>query len=60
MDREAMKCQVLTVSNHSCAPLTLLDNTLRCTVPPALRAAAATELQLQINEMKRLKHELNV
>ncbi|KAK7916157.1 hypothetical protein WMY93_011918 [Mugilogobius chulae] len=44
MDREAMKCQVLTVSNHSCETLTLVGNTLECTVPHELQQK---ELQVQ-------------
>lgn len=44
MDREAMKCQVLTVSNHSCESLTLVGNTLECTVPVELQQK---ELQVQ-------------
>ncbi|KAJ0069764.1 hypothetical protein NL108_013311, partial [Boleophthalmus pectinirostris] len=44
MDREAMKCQVLTVSNHSCESLTLVGNTLECTVPHELQQK---ELQVQ-------------
>ncbi|CAL9696653.1 unnamed protein product [Knipowitschia caucasica] len=44
MDREAMKCQVLTVSNHSCETLTLVGNTLECTVPHQLHQK---ELQVQ-------------
>lgn len=47
MDREAMKCQVLTVSNHSCESLTLEGNTLECTVPTELQAAPAKELQVE-------------
>lgn len=48
MDREAMKCQVLTVSNHSCESLTLEGNTLECTVPTELQAAPAKELQVEV------------
>lgn len=48
MDREAMKCQVLTVSNHSCESLTLVGNTLECTVPTELQAATAKELQVEV------------
>uniref|UniRef100_A0A8C6TBG6 receptor protein-tyrosine kinase n=1 Tax=Neogobius melanostomus TaxID=47308 RepID=A0A8C6TBG6_9GOBI len=44
MDTEAMKCQVLTVSNHSCETLTLVGNTLECTVPMELHQR---ELQVQ-------------
>uniref|UniRef100_A0AAX7TDP8 receptor protein-tyrosine kinase n=1 Tax=Astatotilapia calliptera TaxID=8154 RepID=A0AAX7TDP8_ASTCA len=44
MDREAMKCQVLTVSNHSCESLTLVGNTLQCIVPTELQVATAKEL----------------
>ncbi|XP_058501925.1 hepatocyte growth factor receptor [Solea solea] len=47
MDREAMKCQVLTVSNHSCESLILVGNTLECTVPTELRATTAKELQVE-------------
>uniref|UniRef100_A0A672YST5 receptor protein-tyrosine kinase n=1 Tax=Sphaeramia orbicularis TaxID=375764 RepID=A0A672YST5_9TELE len=45
MDREAMKCQVLTVSNHSCESLILIGNTLECTVPTELQTTTAKELQ---------------
>lgn len=48
MDREAMKCQVLTVSNHSCESLTVVGNTLECTVPTQLQAATAKELQVEV------------
>lgn len=37
MDREAMNCKLLTVSNHSCESLTVVGNTLKCTVPPELQ-----------------------
>uniref|UniRef100_A0A3P9LXL3 Hepatocyte growth factor receptor n=1 Tax=Oryzias latipes TaxID=8090 RepID=A0A3P9LXL3_ORYLA len=37
MDREAMNCKLLTVSNHSCESLTVVGNTLECTVPPELQ-----------------------
>ncbi|MEQ2160430.1 hypothetical protein GOODEAATRI_033607, partial [Goodea atripinnis] len=47
MDREAMKCQVLTVSNHSCESLTVVGNTLECTVPTELQAATTKELQVE-------------
>ena len=48
MDKEAIKCQVLTVSNHSCESLTLKENTLECTVPTQLRATTAKELQVEV------------
>ncbi|MEQ2211093.1 hypothetical protein XENOCAPTIV_026309, partial [Xenoophorus captivus] len=48
MDREAMKCQVLTVSNHSCESLTVVGNTLECTVPTELQAATTKELQVEV------------
>lgn len=48
MDREAMKCQVLTVSNHSCESLTLVGNTLECTVPTELQTTASKELQVEV------------
>ncbi|XP_015227728.1 PREDICTED: hepatocyte growth factor receptor isoform X1 [Cyprinodon variegatus] len=47
MDMEAMKCKVLTVSNHSCESLTMVGNTLECTVPTELQAATAKELQVE-------------
>ncbi|XP_056137712.1 hepatocyte growth factor receptor [Lampris incognitus] len=57
MDREAMKCQVLTVSNHSCESLTLVGNTLECTVPNELQAAAATkELQVEWHQADTIRH----
>lgn len=49
MDREAMKCQVLTVSNHSCESLTLEGNTLECTVPTELQATSSKELQVEVS-----------
>lgn len=49
MDREAMKCQVLTVSNHSCESLTLVGNTLECTVPTELQATSSKELQVEVS-----------
>lgn len=48
MDREAMKCQVLTVSNHSCESLTLVGNTLECTVPTELQTTTPRELQVEV------------
>lgn len=48
MDREAMKCQVLTVSNHSCESLTLVGNTLECTVPTELQTTTSKELQVEV------------
>lgn len=51
MDREAMKCQVLTVSNHSCESLTLVGNTLECIVPTELQVATAKELQVEVRKM---------
>ncbi|KAF7223929.1 hepatocyte growth factor receptor [Nothobranchius furzeri] len=55
MDREAMKCQVLTVSNHSCASLTLVENTLQCTVPTELQAAMAKELLVEWRQADTIK-----
>ncbi|KAK2842710.1 hypothetical protein Q5P01_012910 [Channa striata] len=56
MDREAMKCQVLTVSNHSCETLTLVGNTLECTVPTELQAATAKELQVEWRQADSIRH----
>uniref|UniRef100_A0A7N6FBQ6 Hepatocyte growth factor receptor n=1 Tax=Anabas testudineus TaxID=64144 RepID=A0A7N6FBQ6_ANATE len=56
MDREAMKCQVLTVSNHSCESLTLVGNTLECTVPTELQAATAKELQVEVRHTYSIRH----
>ncbi|KAM4554342.1 hepatocyte growth factor receptor [Fundulus diaphanus] len=56
MDREAMKCQVLTVSNHSCESLTMVGNTLECTVPTELQAATAKELQVEWRQADSIKH----
>uniref|UniRef100_A0A665VDW9 Hepatocyte growth factor receptor n=1 Tax=Echeneis naucrates TaxID=173247 RepID=A0A665VDW9_ECHNA len=56
MDREAMKCQVLTVSNHSCESLTLVGNTLECTVPTELQAATSKELQVEWRQADSIKH----
>uniref|UniRef100_A0A8C2Z5S7 receptor protein-tyrosine kinase n=1 Tax=Cyclopterus lumpus TaxID=8103 RepID=A0A8C2Z5S7_CYCLU len=56
MDREAMKCQVLTVSNHSCETLTLIGNTLECTVPTELRAATAKGLQVEWRQADSIRH----
>lgn len=56
MDREAMKCQVLTVSNHSCESLILVGNTLECTVPTELQAATAKELQVEWRQADTIRH----
>lgn len=56
MDREAMKCQVLTVSNHSCESLTLIGNTLECTVPTELQSATAKELQVEWRQADSIRH----
>ncbi|XP_051238147.1 hepatocyte growth factor receptor isoform X2 [Dicentrarchus labrax] len=56
MDREAMKCQVLTVSNHSCESLTLVGNTLECTVPTELHATPAKELQVEWRQADSIRH----
>ncbi|KAM7415166.1 hypothetical protein PAMA_019812 [Pampus argenteus] len=56
MDREAMKCQVLTVSNHSCESLTLIGNTLECTVPTELQATTAKELQVEWRQADSIRH----
>ncbi|KAL7402401.1 hypothetical protein ABVT39_014453 [Epinephelus coioides] len=56
MDREAMKCQVLTVSNHSCESLTLIGNTLECTVPTELQAATSKELQVEWRQADSIRH----
>ncbi|XP_077566728.1 hepatocyte growth factor receptor-like isoform X2 [Stigmatopora nigra] len=56
MDREAMKCQVLTVSNRSCESLTLVGNTLECTVPNELQAAPAKELQVEWRQADSIRH----
>ncbi|XP_056243073.1 hepatocyte growth factor receptor isoform X2 [Seriola aureovittata] len=56
MDREAMKCQVLTVSNHSCESLTLVGNTLECTVPTELQATTARELQVEWRQADSIRH----
>ncbi|XP_054631731.1 hepatocyte growth factor receptor isoform X2 [Dunckerocampus dactyliophorus] len=56
MDREAMKCQVLTVSNHSCETLNLVGNTLECTVPNELQAATAKGLQVEWRQADSIRH----
>ncbi|XP_061750286.1 hepatocyte growth factor receptor [Nerophis ophidion] len=56
MDREAMKCQVITVSNHSCETLTVLGNTLECTVPNELQAASAKGLQVEWRQADSIRH----
>nr|XP_046249506.1 hepatocyte growth factor receptor isoform X2 [Scatophagus argus] len=56
MDREAMKCQVLTVSNHSCESLTLVGDTLECTVPIELQAANSRELQVEWHQADSVRH----
>ncbi|XP_051917176.1 hepatocyte growth factor receptor [Hippocampus zosterae] len=56
MDREAMKCQVLTVSNRSCETLTLVGNTLECTVPNELQAATAKGLQVEWRQADSIRH----
>uniref|UniRef100_A0A3B4UX50 Hepatocyte growth factor receptor n=1 Tax=Seriola dumerili TaxID=41447 RepID=A0A3B4UX50_SERDU len=53
---EAMKCQVLTVSNHSCESLTLVGNTLECTVPTELQATTARELQVEWRQADSIRH----
>uniref|UniRef100_A0A8D2ZDX3 receptor protein-tyrosine kinase n=1 Tax=Scophthalmus maximus TaxID=52904 RepID=A0A8D2ZDX3_SCOMX len=53
---EAMKCQVLTVSNRSCESLTLVGNTLECTVPTELRATSAKELQVEWRQADSIRH----
>ncbi|XP_040019328.2 hepatocyte growth factor receptor [Gasterosteus aculeatus] len=56
MDREAMKCQVLTVSNHSCESLTLSGNTLECIVPTELQADTSKELQVEWRQADSIRH----
>ncbi|CAN9499011.1 unnamed protein product [Ophioblennius macclurei] len=56
MDQEAMKCQVLTVSNHSCETLTLVGNTLECTVPTELQATTSKELQVEWRQADSIRH----
>uniref|UniRef100_A0A674NFG1 receptor protein-tyrosine kinase n=1 Tax=Takifugu rubripes TaxID=31033 RepID=A0A674NFG1_TAKRU len=56
MDREAMKCQVLTVSNHSCESLTLVGNTLECTVPTELQTTTSKELQVEWRQADSIRH----
>uniref|UniRef100_A0A8C9ZF29 Hepatocyte growth factor receptor n=1 Tax=Sander lucioperca TaxID=283035 RepID=A0A8C9ZF29_SANLU len=54
--QEAMKCQVLTVSNHSCETLTLIGNTLECLVPNELQAATAKGLQVEWRQADSIRH----
>uniref|UniRef100_H3DF54 Hepatocyte growth factor receptor n=1 Tax=Tetraodon nigroviridis TaxID=99883 RepID=H3DF54_TETNG len=56
MDREAMKCQVLTVSNHSCESLTLVGNTLECTIPTELQTTTSKELQVEWRQADSVIH----
>ncbi|KAM3870140.1 hepatocyte growth factor receptor [Diretmus argenteus] len=56
MDTEAMKCQVLTVSNYSCESLILVGNTLECTVPTELQATSAKELQVEWRQADSIRH----
>ncbi|XP_077425336.1 hepatocyte growth factor receptor isoform X1 [Vanacampus margaritifer] len=56
MDREAMKCQVMTVSNRSCESLTLVGNTLECTVPNELQAATAKGLQVEWRQADSIRN----
>ncbi|XP_072242533.1 hepatocyte growth factor receptor isoform X2 [Leuresthes tenuis] len=56
MDKEAMKCQVLTVSNHSCESLTVVGNTLECTVPSELQTTTAKELQVEWRQADSIRH----
>ncbi|XP_041852494.1 hepatocyte growth factor receptor isoform X2 [Melanotaenia boesemani] len=56
MDTEAMKCQVLTVSNHSCENLTLVENTLKCTVPTELQTTTGKELQVEWRQADSIRH----
>ncbi|XP_028286521.1 hepatocyte growth factor receptor isoform X2 [Parambassis ranga] len=56
MDREAMKCQVLTVSNHSCESLIVKGNVLECTVPTELQAATSKELQVEWRQAHSIRN----
>uniref|UniRef100_A0A671VBM4 receptor protein-tyrosine kinase n=1 Tax=Sparus aurata TaxID=8175 RepID=A0A671VBM4_SPAAU len=56
LPQEAMKCQVLTVSNHSCESLTLVGNTLECTVPTELQAVPPRELQVEWRQADSIRH----
>ncbi|KAM9376541.1 hepatocyte growth factor receptor [Pholidichthys leucotaenia] len=55
MDREAMKCQVLTISNHSCESLTVDGNTLECTIPNALHPFTEKGLQVEWHQAGSIK-----
>lgn len=55
MDKEAMKCQVLTVSNHSCESLTVVGNTLECTVPTELQVTTSKELEVEVSHTCRTR-----
>uniref|UniRef100_A0A8B9RKA5 receptor protein-tyrosine kinase n=1 Tax=Astyanax mexicanus TaxID=7994 RepID=A0A8B9RKA5_ASTMX len=46
VDVEAVKGEVLRVSNRSCVSVTLVGNTLECTVPPELQTATK-ELEVE-------------
>uniref|UniRef100_A0A3Q3WFC8 Hepatocyte growth factor receptor n=1 Tax=Mola mola TaxID=94237 RepID=A0A3Q3WFC8_MOLML len=48
--------EVLTVSNHSCESLTLVGNTLECTVPNELQAATSKELQVEWRQADSIRH----
>ncbi|KAM6972942.1 hepatocyte growth factor receptor [Aplochiton taeniatus] len=53
VDVEAMKCEVLKVSNRTCESVTVVDTTLQCTVPTELQAATATkELEVMWRQAK--------
>lgn len=51
VDVEAVKGEVLRVSNRSCESVALVGNTLECTVPSELQAATR-ELEVEVREAR--------
>lgn len=51
VDVEAVKGEVLRVSNRSCESVTLVGNTLECTVPSELQTSTR-ELEVEVREAR--------
>lgn len=49
VDVEAVKGEVLRVSNRSCESVTLVGNTLECTVPPELNSGTR-DLEVEVRK----------
>lgn len=52
MDVEAVKGEVLRVSNRSCESVVLVGNTLECTVPSELQSTSR-ELEVEVRDTRR-------